>query len=89
VQGGIASGVTGESARGAKAGHGDRDKPADRSLGRQTAGCGQGVEAVAGKLTRRHVILQAAGLRALGQQAADEAMQLLLGPGDMLASVSR
>jgi hypothetical protein len=55
-----------ESARGAQPGQSDRDEPPDRGLGRQAAGCCEGVEAVARKLVRRDIIPKLAGLCDLG-----------------------
>ncbi len=76
-----------QSARGAQPSQSDRDEPADRGLGRQAAGCCEGVEAVARKLVRRDIIPEVAGLCDLGQQVSDQVDELLLRPGDGLPSM--
>ncbi len=76
-----------ESARGAQPSQSDRDEPADRGLGRQAAGCCEGVEAVARKLVSRDIIPDVPGLDALGQQVSDQFAELLLRPGDVLLSM--
>jgi hypothetical protein len=45
------------------------------------------VEAVAGEFVRRDVVAEVAGLCALGEQVPDEVSEVLLGPGDVLASM--
>ena len=45
-----------------QSGQSDRDEPADRGLGRQAAGCREGVEAVGGELVRRDIIPDVASL---------------------------
>src|SRR5215218_8170566 len=76
-----------ESARGAQPSQSDRDEPADRGLRRQAVGCCEGVEAVARKLLRRHIVPDVAGLCASGQQVSDEVAELLLRSGDLLVSM--
>ena len=65
----------------------DRDEPADRGLGRQVAGCCEGVETVARELVRRHIVPEVAGLCGLDQQVSDHVAELLLRPGDVLTSM--
>ena len=76
-----------ESARGTQPSQSDRDEPADRGLGRQAAGCCEGVEAVARKLVRRDIIPDVASLCGLGQQASDHVVDLMLRSGDPLVPV--
>ncbi len=76
-----------ESARGAQPSQSDRDEPADRGLGGQAASCSEGVETVAGKLVRRDIIPNVAGLCSLDQQVSNQVDELLLRPGDVLTSV--
>ena len=76
-----------ESARGAQPSQSDRDEPADRGLGRQAAGCREGVEAVARKLVRRDIVADVAGLCSVGQQVSDEVAELLLRSDDVLTSM--
>ena len=45
------------------------------------------MEAVARELVRRDIVPDVAGLRALGQQVSDQVAELLLRPGDVLASM--
>ena len=54
--------------RWAQPGQSNRGEPADRSLGRQAAGCCEGVEAVARKLFGYDVIPDVARIRNLCQQ---------------------
>jgi hypothetical protein len=67
-----------ESARRPQPRQRDRDKPADRRLGRQAPGCTEGVDAVAGELGRSDVIPEAAGRCHLDQQVLDQVMDMLL-----------
>lgn len=73
--------------RGAQHRESDPHQATDRCLGRQGAGCREGVEAVARKLCRRNIIAEVAGLCALGQQVADEAAEMLLRSDDMFTSM--
>ena len=61
--------------------------PADRRLGRQTAGGGQIVAAVAGRLGRSDIVSDIAGLGAIGEQVLDEMPELMLCAGDGRALV--
>src|SRR6266496_3000567 len=74
-------------AAGAQSGDRDRDEAVDRGLGRQAAGCAEGVQAVAGQLVRRDIIAHVPGLRGLGQQVLDEAAEVLMRSGDGLTPV--
>jgi hypothetical protein len=76
-----------ESARGAQPGQSDRDEPADRGLGRQAAGCCEGVEAVARELLRRDIVPDVAGLGGVAQQVSDQVDELLLRSRDVLTPV--
>ncbi len=78
---------SGRVSAGAQPSQSDRDEPADRSLGRQAAGCCEGVEAVARKFVRRDIIPEPAGLGDLGQQVSDQVDELLLRSGDVLTSM--
>jgi hypothetical protein len=61
----------------------DPDEPTDRGLGRQGAGCGDGVEAVARQLVWRDIVADVTARCALAYKALDEVMELLLGLGDV------
>ncbi len=65
----------------------DCDEPVDCGLGRQAAGCGEGVEAVARELVRCDIVPEVAGLCGVGQQVSDEVAELLLRSGDVLTSM--
>ncbi len=71
----------------AQAGQGDRHEPPDRSLRGQTAGGGQGMEAIAGQLVGRDVCTEIASLGTFHQKVADKVAHLLSGAGDLLVSV--
>src|SRR5918998_6494861 len=75
------------SVRWAQPGQGDRDEPADRGLGRQAAGCCEGVEAVARKLLGSDVIPDVARIRGLGQQVSDDLREVLLRSVSVLTSM--
>src|SRR5215211_1063277 len=75
------------SGRGAQPSQSDPDEPANRFLGRQTASCCEGVEAVARELLRRDIISDVAAVCTLGQQVSDHVAELLLRPGDVLTSM--
>ncbi len=62
----------------------DRDEPTDRGLGRQAAGCCEGVKAITCKLVRRDIIPDAAGLCPCSQQCSDHVAKVLLGANNML-----
>ena len=72
---------------GAQPGQSDRDESADRGLGRQAAGCREGVEAVARKLLRCDIGPDGADLSGLGQHISEHVAKLLLRPCDVLASM--
>lgn len=75
------------SRRGAQSGQGDRDKSVDGILGGQVARCGEGVEAVAREFVGVDVVPDAAGLGGVGDQVADEAVEVLLRVGEVLVPV--
>ena len=60
-----------ESGVGVQPGQNDGDEPADRSLGRQVAGCCEGVQAVARKLVGRDIDPNVAGLGGPDQKVSD------------------
>ena len=72
---------------GAQPSKSDRDEPADRGLGRQASGCGEGVEAVARKLLGRDITPDVVGLCGLDQQVFDHIVDLLLRSGDVRTSM--
>lgn len=72
---------------GAQPGEGDCDEPADRGLGRQIAGCREGVQAIARELGRRDIISDVAAFCALGHQVPDEVAEVLPRSGDVLTSM--
>jgi hypothetical protein len=74
-------------AGGLEASQDDSDQPADRRLGGQVASGGDGMEAVARELLRRNVIADLATGGTLGQQVPDKVAELLVGLGDMGASM--
>ena len=76
-----------ESVRGAQPSQSDDDESADRGFGRQTASCCEGVEAVARELVSRDIIPNVADLCSLDQQVSDHVAELLLRPGNVLASM--
>lgn len=73
-------------AAGAQPSQSDRDEPADRGLGRQAAGCGKGVQAIARELIRRDIIPEVTGLGPFGEQILDHVAKPLLRSGGLLAS---
>src|SRR5215207_5546118 len=75
------------SVRGTQPGQGDLDEPADRGLGRQAAGCCEGVEAVARKLLGRDIVPDVARIRGLGQQVSDDVREVLLRSVGVLTSM--
>ena len=77
------------AARRAQPGHGDGEEPADRRLGRQAPGGGEGVQAVAGQLAGCDVGPDLARLGARGEQVGDQVLELLPCPGDVLAAVQQ
>src|SRR3990172_2437620 len=76
-----------ESGAGVQPSQSDGDKPADRGLGRQAAGCCEGVEAVARELVGRDIVADAPCLCRFGQQVSDHVAELLLRSGDLLVSM--
>ena len=60
------------SARGTQPGQSDLDESANRGFGRQTAGCREGVEAVACELVGRDITPDVTGLCGLCQQISDQ-----------------
>lgn len=64
-----------------------RDQPADRGLGCQAVGCREGVEAIGRKFVRRDVVPEVAYRCALGQQIADELVEMVLRLDDVFASM--
>src|SRR5260370_18310235 len=77
----------GKSARGAQPGQGDEDEPSDRSLRRQVAGGGEGVQAVASELVWRDIAPDVTGFYGPGQQVPDEVAEVLLRAGKVLTPV--
>src|SRR5215203_3579742 len=75
------------SVRGMQPGQGDREEPADRGFGRQTAGCRECVEAVGSKLLGRDVIPDVARIRGLSKQLSDDVREVLLRSVGMLTSM--
>ena len=73
--------------RGLQARQDDGHQPLDRGLGGQPASCRDGVQAVAGQLLRRDIIADLTAGCALAQQVPDEVPELLVGLGDMGASM--
>ena len=73
--------------QGAQSSQSDHDESSYRGLGRQAAGCCEGVEAVARKLLRRDIIPDVAGLCGLGQQISDDVREVPLRLGDVLISM--
>src|SRR5439155_15264074 len=73
----------------AQPGHGDGEEPADCRLGGKAPGGGEGVQAVAGELAGCDVGPDLAGLGAGGEQAGDQVLELMPGPGDVLAAVQQ
>ena len=69
--------------RGTEPSEGNRDEPADRRVGRQTAGRAQRVEAVTHEFVGRDVIPDVAGLRGVGQHVPNEVAELMLRSGDL------
>jgi hypothetical protein len=58
-----------------------------RGLGRQAAGRREGVETVGCELIWRDVVPDVAGFCTLGEQVADEIVEVLLRPDDVLVSM--
>src|SRR5215211_4866309 len=75
------------SVRGTQPGQGNRDEPVDRGLGRQAAGCCEGVEAIVSKLLGRDIIPDVARIRGLGQQVSDDVREVLLRSVGVLTSM--
>lgn len=71
--------------RGAQPRQSDRNKLTDCGLGRQAAGCREGVEGIACQFIRRYIIPEVISSCALDQQVPDEVAELLLRSGDVLA----
>src|SRR5436190_818423 len=65
----------------------NRDQTAHRGSGLQAARTGKRVQAVAGQFVRRDVLADDVGRRCLGEQVANEAVQLVPGAGDMPGSM--
>lgn len=63
----------------------DGDEPTDGGLRRQAAGCGEGVQTVAGQLARVDVAADFACPGGGGDQPRDEGVQVLDGAFDVLA----
>jgi hypothetical protein len=75
------------SGAGAQTGQSDGDEPPDCGLGRQAAGCCEGVEAVARELLGCDVVPDIAVFGGLGKQVPNEVADVLLRLGDALVAM--
>lgn len=87
--GGLPARLVFRGGAGTKSGQGDRDEAECRSLGRQAAGRGEGVQTEAREFARRDVVADAAVACTVGQQALDHAVELPLGPGVLWVAVEK
>jgi hypothetical protein len=65
----------------------DLDEPPNGGLGRQAAGCRDGVEAVVGKFVRRDILSYGARLGSLFQKIPHKASEVIMRTGEVVAMV--